>query len=77
MLTFLSFLAQNFSHSVDEKIFKHQNIISDTEYDFIVVGAGSAGCVVANRLSEIQNWTVSILSFDLLHLFYCRFASFK
>ncbi len=34
---------------------------NDQNYDYVIVGAGSAGCVVANRLSENGRYQVAVL----------------
>jgi len=53
-----NFIKEGTAHFEQEPI-NEKDILP--EYDFIIVGAGTAGCVLANRLSEVLNWKVLLI----------------
>ncbi|KAJ7242969.1 hypothetical protein C8J57DRAFT_1084041 [Mycena rebaudengoi] len=61
MLTYVYIVLACFCSTAWTKIYEHVADLPGLDYDFVVVGGGTAGNVVANRLTENPKFSVLVL----------------
>ncbi|KAJ7242966.1 hypothetical protein C8J57DRAFT_1525874 [Mycena rebaudengoi] len=73
MFTYVYIVLSCFSATAWTKVYEHVADLLGLNYDFIVVGGGMAGNVVANRLMENPKFSVLVLEAGVTSIFLLMF----